>query len=232
VVPPIIPHIPIDYCLTGNFAVGKCYLATYKVTNQKVTAIAHGAYPTVTHLAVDPAFNVNHAHLEKTCQGLYHLVTVPSTTLIPFLLGHCTWSVGAVQPPQWNPTDPANPTCDEWNNYLGAGMVFHHQHVGQMAILNPAYIATPILTTPFTDNDNMTPMEILTNAFNLAMHLHNIQMNQANTMAAFQAAMHQPLPPPPAPPVNVPLPQQDARPNSLLPSLVKTAAPLDTSLWR
>jgi hypothetical protein len=117
VVPLVIPCIPVAYHLTGKFAVSKCYLAAYKVTDHKVAAIAHGAYPTVTHLAVDPAFNVNCAHLEKTCQGLYHLVTLPTATSIPFLLSHQAWSIGAAAPPTWNPTNIAKPTHAEWNTY-------------------------------------------------------------------------------------------------------------------
>jgi hypothetical protein len=93
-------------------------------------------------------------------------------------------------------------------------MIYHHQHVNQMAILDPTYVVPPIIVVHFADNDNPTPMELMKNAFGMATHLHTLQLNQANAMAAFQATMNQAQAPPPvAPPINVQLPQHNARLN-------------------
>jgi hypothetical protein len=92
------------------------------------------------------------------------------------------------------------------------GVIYHHQHIGQMAILNPMYMVPPTPAVQFVDDKAPMPMEYMMNAFMMAMHLSTLQVNQVNAMAAFQAAMNQPLPPA-APPINVNLPQCNARPN-------------------
>jgi hypothetical protein len=88
-------------------------------------------------------------------------------------------------------------------------MIYHHQVVGQMAILDQNYVVPPLPAIQFADLDNPTEIEIMVAVLALATHLSNLQVDQVNALAAFQAAMNQPLPPA-APLINVQLPQCNA----------------------